>query len=346
MVLKLSNRQNNFNLLRLTLALLVIFGHSPELTDGNRKREVLTRIFGTISFGELAVDGFFLLSGYLIMQSWDSQPEAWQFLKKRLLRIYPGFVIASLICAFIVGPLASNSADYFVLLQLPDLIGSIVSLQIPAIPPVFQGQPYANINGAMWTISREFSCYLFVLAAGALGAFRIRHFCLSLTVAVFIAMVALKLKNVPVMDLRLASFFLSGACYYRYRSSIRLAGPLAVAMTVICFISLFSWRASELVLATIGGYALVYAAGRRSVMLSHFNRLPDVSYGVYLYGWPIQKLLLWYAPTMSPWMLFALSAPAAILAGSASWYLIEKPALRFKGPSLQIQNQQEERLVP
>jgi peptidoglycan/LPS O-acetylase OafA/YrhL len=101
-------RQNNFNLVRLLLALLVLLSHAPELIDGNRSQEILTRMFGTLSFGELAVDGFFLLSGYLIMQSWDAQPQAWPFLKKRMLRIYPGFVIATLVCAFAVGPLAAE----------------------------------------------------------------------------------------------------------------------------------------------------------------------------------------------------------------------------------------------
>jgi peptidoglycan/LPS O-acetylase OafA/YrhL len=107
--------------------------------------------------------------------------------------------------------------------------------------------------------------------------------------------------------------------------------------------ALLDW--SELFLASIGGYVILYAAMKRSVLLSCFNRLPDVSYGVYLYGWPIQKLFLWYIPTLSPLMLFALSAPAAVVLGSVSWYLIEKPALRFKPSSFQVQEEQEE-LVP
>jgi peptidoglycan/LPS O-acetylase OafA/YrhL len=106
-------RENNFNFMRLVFALLVILGHSPELVDGNQSREVLMRIFGTMTCGGFAVDGFFLLSGYLIMQSWERQPDGWKFLKKRLLRIYPGFIVASLICAFVVGPLAGDSATYF-----------------------------------------------------------------------------------------------------------------------------------------------------------------------------------------------------------------------------------------
>ena len=290
----------------------------------------------------MAVDGFFLLSGYLIMQSWDAQPAAWPFLKKRLLRIYPGFIVASLLCAFIVGPLASVPSEYFVAFDTANFMHGVLLLAIPSIPRVFDGTPYAFVNGSMWTISREFMCYLFVLAAGVTGLLRLRHFCLGLTVVVFAALVRFKLNNIPVVDLRLASFFLSGACYYTYRHSIRFNGRIAAAVTVITVIGLCSWRGAELVLASVGGYALLYCAGKRSALLSRFNRLPDVSYGVYLYGWPTQKLLLWYNPLMSPWALFAAAAPIAILAGAVSWYLIEKPALRFKGPSIHLQDRPQE----
>ena len=108
---------------------------------------------------------------------------------------------------------------------------------------------------------------------------------------------------------------------------------MAALFAVAACLALLSWRAADLALPTIGAYGLLYAANMRSALLSRFNRLPDVSYGVYLYGWPIQKLFVWYFPSISPWLMAALSIGLALLAGTASWYLIEKPALRLRGSS-------------
>lgn len=87
--MKPPDRTNNFNLLRLIFAVLVLLAHSPEIVDGNRDRELLTMLGGILSFGELAVDGFFLLSGYLIMQSWNNHPHALPFLKSEFCESTP-----------------------------------------------------------------------------------------------------------------------------------------------------------------------------------------------------------------------------------------------------------------
>jgi peptidoglycan/LPS O-acetylase OafA/YrhL len=334
--MRTSVRQNNFNLIRLLLALLVLLSHAPEILDGNRSRELLTRMFGSMSFGELAVDGFFLLSGYLIVQSWESQPQAWPFLKKRLLRIYPGFLVATLVCAFVVGPLAAPPAAYFSALDIPSLVANMLFLQKPAVPDVFVGLYYEGINNSMWSISAEFVCYLGVLAAGMAGALGRRHAWLALAVLVFAAGTAARMANVTIPGMRLAMLFLNGGACYLYRDKLRMHGALALGATAVVAVCMFSWRVSELAVTSFGGYALIYAAGKRSALLSQFNRLPDVSYGTYLYGWPIQKLLIWYVPTISPWTLFALSAAGALAAGTISWYLVEEPALRFKGPAMRV----------
>lgn len=152
----LVRHSNNFNFLRLLLTVLVLLSHSPELIDGDRHREILTSLFHTISFGELAVDGFFLLSGYLITQSWQRTPQLLNFLKKRILRIYPGFIVATLMCAFVVAPLGASHSNYFAQFNAFQFLKGMLLLSPPVVPPVFISQPYPFVNGAMWTIAYEF----------------------------------------------------------------------------------------------------------------------------------------------------------------------------------------------
>jgi peptidoglycan/LPS O-acetylase OafA/YrhL len=87
---------------------------------------------------------------------------------------------------------------------------------------------------------------------------------------------------------------------------------------------------AELALAILGGYLLLKFAFMPSNLLSRFLKFPDVSYGVYLYGWPTQKLLHWNYPMMSPWVLFILSCCLSLFCGLISWHGIEKPFLKLK----------------
>jgi peptidoglycan/LPS O-acetylase OafA/YrhL len=324
------DRHNNFNLLRLVLALGVILSHSPELTDGDNHREPLMWLFDTIPLGFLAVDAFFLLSGYLIVQSWDQHPGAQVFLRKRILRIYPAFFVASLVCAVFVGPLGADPVEYIAAFDISAFAVGALLLQPPVVPPVFQGTALPKINLSMWTISQEFACYVLVLMAGKSGALRIRHFWLAVTLAVLGIVAMSRVLHFNAGFLRLPVFFLCGGCFYIYRRSIPLDGRIALAMTAAVTVCMFSWSAAELALATGGCYVLIYLANQSSAVLARFNRLPDVSYGTYLYAWPIQKLLVWYIPGISPWLVFAIAAPAATSLGAISWFAIEKPALRFR----------------
>lgn len=325
-------RANNFNLLRLVFASLVLLSHAPELIYGDRSRELLTIAFNTISFGELAVDGFFLLSGYLIVQSWINRPDALNFLKKRLLRIYPGLIVATLVCVVLVGPLAADPKQYFSHFWITGFFKNLFLLQPPEPAPVFRGTFYAGLNNAMWTIGYEFKCYLIVLLFGSCGAFKHRRLWLAVTGCIFLALLLEKAGIFTLTSpiVRLASFFFSGGLFYLYRDEIQFKPMLEVLAGIALGINMFSLSGAEIALATCGAYLLFYLAITPVRALQSFNWLPDVSYGVYLYGWPAQKLLLWYFPSMSPWVLFPASLSVCLLLGLVSWELVEKPMMRFK----------------
>jgi peptidoglycan/LPS O-acetylase OafA/YrhL len=333
------DRNNNFNLLRLTFAVLVLLSHSFELIDGDRSRELLTSLFHTISLGELAVDGFFLLSGYLIVQSWELSPRAGKFLAKRMLRIYPGFIFASIICTFIVAPLGSTLAHYPFSFSAWQFIDNTLNFGDPLTGGIFLGQNYPLVNGVLWTISWEAKCYIAVLAIGLLGGVKNRRIWLALTAAVFAAFLFQKFGYVIGLDgkafaredaARFGSFFFTGGSFYLYSDKIKFEQKWLVASALLLVGLMFSGTLAELALAIFGGYMLFYFAFLPSPFLVGFLKFPDVSYGVYLYGWPIQKLILWYFPSTQPWALFAFSTCAALVCGLISWYVIEKPFLKLK----------------
>lgn len=335
------NRNNNFNVLRLILATLVIFSHSPELIDGNRNRELLTRIFGTLSFGEVAVNGFFLLSGFLIVQSWQRKPNFPDYLKKRVLRIYPAFIVASLVSAFIVGPLGSNAAQYFSEFNYVAFVRDMLLLKMPSVPPVFEGQPHALVNGAMWTIEYEFRCYLLVALFGFCGLIGRRSLWLALSGVVLLLSLAPELTSKLVFTgsnhlfanqielFRLLAFFCSGGCFYLFRDRVRYKTGWLIAAAIVVCLCMFKEKTAQLGLATCGAYLLFWFAHAQIKFLERFRTAPDISYGVYLYGWPIQKLLVWYIPSISPWLLFVLSCGFSAICGLISWNMVEHPFLKL-----------------
>lgn len=333
-----SHHANHFNLLRLVFASLVILSHAFELADGNRSREPLSRVFGTISLGDLAVYAFFILSGYLISQSWDADPSWRRFLVKRIARIYPAFIACSLLCGMVIAPLASASGHYFSQFSVAPFVQGVLTLQRPVIPGTFQNLHYPLVNGAMWSISYEFMCYVLVLAFGLAGAIGSRTRWLLLAAPVFALYVYRHLGydlqlghahfelNNPII--KLSALYLAGSSFYLFRDRIpyNMNGLiLAAGGLVSC---LFFEELAVLGVATFGAYLLFFTAFKPSRVLDQLQPKTDVSYGVYLYGWPVQQVMLNCLPAHPPLLSAALTLLICVFLGLMSWTWIEKPAIQ------------------
>ncbi|WP_407521551.1 acyltransferase family protein [Methylobacterium oryzisoli] len=331
-----SHRANNLGLLRLLFAALVVVAHSPELIDGNRSREILTRVFGTVSFGEVAVDGFFLISGYLITRSYLGAVSPGAYLARRILRIYPGFLVASLVCVAVVAPLAGGVVTPAAWLKA---LGRMALLAPPDVPGAFAGLPYPLLNGSMWTISYEFGCYLLVLLLGILGVLRRPRVFLALLAGLCL-LYALR-GQIPALGfsdkagfrlasmIRFAAVFCCGGAFYLWRHRIAYSGRGAALAAALLVPLLFSAPLAEPAFVVLGGYLVFWFAfavppGAASLAA---NRL-DPSYGLYLYAWPIQNQLVLYAPGLSPWSVTLIALGLAGLFGIASWLVVEEPAMR------------------
>lgn len=339
----LANRHaNNLNFIRLCFALFVLYSHSFAVVVGVPKPDP-NRLFHMITMGEIGVDGFFIISGFLIFQSWESRRSPGAFLRSRILRIYPAFLVASLICILIVGPLgAAVVADYFADYKYWGGLRRLLLLRVPSTPEVFAGTHYPAVNGSMWTIGYEFGCYLAVLALGLIGALRFRFLLPLIALVMSLAYMAFKSSTTtwPWQDepglapatIRFAMFFFVGGAFYYYRSKVIFRPGLALLVAVLMVAAFLSPITNEVGLALFGGYLTLYAATMKIGLLRPFaTRFPDISYGTYLYGWPIQKLLTWYFPMLHPLEVLVVAALLSAVAGIISWYAIEAPSLRLKG---------------
>ena len=321
---------------------MVLLSHSFELKEEYAGREILTRLFGILTIGELAVDGFFLVSGFLIVQSWQRNPDLNHFLRNRILRIFPAFIVASLISAFLVGPLGAEASTYFEQFYLMQFLKGILSLSPPVVPTVFEGQPYPAVNIPLWSIGYEVRCYLLVALLGACGLAWKRPLWLILGGSAFMLFIVsdilipasafsfLSVLGNPLQLMRFVAFFSAGAAFYLFHDRIAYSRGSALFAALLLVVGLFQLQIAQLALLLPGAYLMFYFAFAQLTFLEPFRTYPDISYGVYLYAWPIQKLLLWYFPSLSPGLLFLLSFILSCLLGLLSWQLVERPFLRLK----------------
>ena len=343
-------RSRQFDLLRILFAALVILAHAFEITDGGNARELFSRwTHSNVSFGTVAVDGFFLLSGYLIVQSWQTNPRLGDFLRNRLLRILPGFAVAFLLSTLFVGLVAPGVEHFFHKLG-KGFVVSLLLVDSPITPPVFPGLQHdvAAVNGSMWTIPYEIRCYLLVAVCGMLTILRRRSLWLATTVVMaactFVPPSASFLPRgllsgpwyayVPTGDpfkaSRLVFAFLIGGCFYLFRDK-DLFKPLLAVAALLCLVAVVRWAPAHLepALAVFGGYLMFAFCARSGEAFNWLPRFPDISYGLYLYGWPVESFVIWYFHR-SPWFTFVVATAVCVVLGWLSWHLVERPMLRLK----------------
>lgn len=333
-------RENNLDALRLIAASLVIVDHAFPIAG---REHVFVDQLG-FTLGNLAVSSFFAMSGYLIARSWDEDPNVIRYLAKRALRLMPALIVAALFCALVVGAFTSTLplGEY---LRDP-LTRSYVwdnSLVFPiqyALPGVFDGNPYpVAVNGSLWSLPIEVVAYGMVLALGALGILRRRAWVFGFFLVVLF--VHLRLPDsrflgdgvwfhMPVVQLwELLAIFLVGTLAYLYREKIVLSPALMLAMLALMVVTLKTSMAQAVYLVTVP-YTLFVVGYALWPRLRSITRPGDVSYGVYIYAFPIQQVLADIRPGTNPWAAAVGAFVITYALAYGSWRLIEKPALRLK----------------
>lgn len=330
---------DNFLLLRFVAAAMVIFGHSYAMSGIPGAADFIARanLGNGIYSGSLAVDMFFVISGFLVTGSYLHRANLETFLKSRALRVLPAYAACMILTAFVLGAVYTDLPLWDYLIS-PATRGYVtVNMQFGTdlvwnLPGVFTHNPHPDtVNGSIWTLPAEVRMYLCVAILGMLGVLR-KRWLANATFAALLVVGIFKPDQLPLVPhpdfFRLAAFFLAGAFCYLNRDWIPVSDWLMLALIVLAFAAhrsfMFPWA-----LGGVFAYGSLWFAYRPN--FHFFNRFGDYSYGLYLWGFPVEQAVAhWFNAPTRPLLIFALSLPLTLLCAMLSWHFVEKPALTLK----------------
>jgi peptidoglycan/LPS O-acetylase OafA/YrhL len=338
---------DNFLLLRLLAAIFVIFGHSYAVSGKPHHGDFIARAgWGNgIYTGSIAVDMFFVVSGFLVSGSYVKRANLLFFLKSRALRILPAHVACMFLSAFVLGAIFTE-LPLFDYLLAPDTrkyfltnirLGSEL---IWGLPGVFAHNFQPNVvNGSIWTLPTEVRMYAWVAILGVCGVLR-RRWLANMAFALLFVLGTWAPHVLPLMfhnpwQMHLVGAFLAGGIFYINRDWIPLHTAWLVALIVLAILTHTTLLFPYTFCAALAYFCFWFAYIPN---FHFFNRFGDYSYGVYLWGYPVQQAVSFLiGGTARPRWNFLVSLPIALALAVASWHFIEKPALRLKGKTRSTQ---------
>ena len=290
--------------------------------------------------GALGVVMFFAISGYLVTQSWVADASVRRFMLRRALRIWPGLAVVVLMSVFILGPLLTDLplTEYFRHPVTHQHLLNLVLKVHTALPGVFISNPHpGSVNGPLWTIPLEVGCYATLVM---LGLFRLVRWRWSvLFVFVFLAAILQwRYRAEPFPEwcfaLQYGIIFALGAALSRWNFLWRSYPWVTAALILAASSLLYRFGPSPLngqgPLFALAGLAVVFGSCC-TAGVSQAGRLGDFSYGLYIYGFPVQQTIIWFTDNQLSFpVALGLSIIFTLFLAVFSWHLVEKPALRWK----------------
>ena len=335
----LRSHENNFNLIRLIAAAMVIFGHSYALCTTEGLSDPLAHLTGFGYSGSFAVDIFFMISGIFVTQSWQRDPRFLSFAVKRFARIWPGLVFCLGITVALLAFLASSDPAAFFATGAPQgyaLHNALLHLQWD-IPGIFETNRYKGaINGSLWTLVIETKLYVMIALLGIAGLLGTRRR-IGIVAALLLAAYTVKREAFGLLATEGSGvtpvyFFFLGMLVYSLAEEGRVRARQLLTLAVLLLLARHYGQPDlfEITFYVLMACATLYVALIRlpRFMQGRWNGVNDYSYGLYLYGFPIQQLLVMHGYGETPLRLFAAALPLAFVAAIISWHLVEKPALR------------------
>lgn len=324
-----------FDGLRLVAAVSVLFSHAFLIAEGTEAREPLHALLGRGNIlGLYGVFTFFIISGFLLTRSLSQRPDLVQFSINRTLRILPGFLFCLAATSLVIGALVTplDLLSYYAQPEVYRYVASSLMCLCDSWenPFLFAADPkLAGVkNGSLWSLSYEVLSYVFLLwlwallrrpmlVAAAIGA-----------VAVATVLSPFANKAIPGVAYTLP-YFAAGVIMQIVHQRFGTTRLVALASVVLLCASAFVGL-QQYAFAVFGAYLVVFLAERPNLGSRFARRWGDMSYGLYLFGWPVEQLTQQAMGLRDGWQLFAASLPAVFACAAVSWWAVERPSLRLK----------------
>jgi peptidoglycan/LPS O-acetylase OafA/YrhL len=323
-----------------------LWSHSYPIS-GHPEQEIFFSLFGGYdSGGGLAVSTFFVISGFLVTKS-ACRRDLMDYLVARGARILPGLAFVVVVTVLVIGPSMTN-------LSLSDYLSDPTTARYLLSATVFRIQyaladttstlPIASINGSLWTLPVECGFYviILVLVKAGLRYDKLCAYLLALIVCGYLYVTrvlginwdhqGISVWNGATLYATLTNgcFFMVGSAFWIYRAKVSLQAGCALLCVVIWFAAAGT-AISPIVYLTCLPYLVIYVGLGVPLKIDLQKRLGDLSYGVYLFAFPLQQLIVRRLGSgLAPTSLSLLATPAALAIAYVSWHLVEKRALGLK----------------
>lgn len=323
-----STRSNNLNLVKFIAALFVIISHAYPLCKGAEYNDILSDLSrNSIAFGSLAVAIFFMSSGFFVTKSLLKSKDSKKYLHNRFIRIFPPLWFTLIVCILVCGLFFSTYSlgKYFLSSDFFKYCLNFILIPIHNLPGVFMNNIYPGvINGPLWTLPIEFVCYLVLLLAYKLNLVNKKSY-KYVALLVIVAFVGINLIPLSIKGYIQPCFlFFWGSFYWIYRDKITMNNTYFL-ISLVAFVLLIVLGYGQVASFLFVPYLTLYIAFCLPQCNNRLASLGNISYDIYLCGWPIQQMVIsLFGGSMLVGMNILISIPLSILVGYITYSLVEK----------------------
>lgn len=335
------SRENNYNILRIMAAMAVMYGHMYVLMGGAAPGLFANEI-NSLGFKMLMV-----LSGYMITQSCIYDSKLTRYVTKRLFRILPALIFYTLIAMFVIGPIFTTLpvTEYLKNRGTWEYLYNIVLNPRFQLPGVFTSNPYpAAVNGSLWGLPIEVACYVLIyIILKLLCKFSWKRVAFGIIIAGLFFLLICQIVFYPeassiiwgtdwVRALKLCPYFFMGSLFAvtNMKNYCNVQIALSLLMISVAFHSNI-YIVNETIAMLVIPYVIISLGECSEPVFSKYFKNIDITYGIYLWGFPVQQILIQILIVNNQYsiganVMFVLSLIITVVIATVSWFVVEKPA--------------------